>query len=83
MSVTVIPQLGLCLGAVSLWQQCMGPGSVYSVSADGFLETLSTLYTGVLPERAGNMADTGWLVGWLVVRVCVCVVDTYVCVQCS
>ncbi|XP_056272588.1 rho family-interacting cell polarization regulator 2-like isoform X2 [Pseudoliparis swirei] len=57
----VIPQLGLCLGAVSLWQQCMGPGSVYSVSADGFLETLSTLYTGVLPERAGNMADTVFL----------------------
>ncbi|TNN38896.1 Protein FAM65A [Liparis tanakae] len=56
---TLIPQLGLCLGAVSLWQQCMGPGSVYSVSADGFLETLSTLYSGLLPERAGSMAHTG------------------------
>ncbi|KAM6926221.1 rho family-interacting cell polarization regulator 1 isoform 2-T2 [Lycodopsis pacificus] len=54
----VIPQLGLCLGAESLWQQCVGQGSVYSVSAESFLVTLSTLYSGILPERAGNMADT-------------------------
>ncbi|XP_068579102.1 rho family-interacting cell polarization regulator 1-like isoform X1 [Cebidichthys violaceus] len=57
----VIPQLGLCLGAVSLWQQCVGQGSVYSVSAESFLVTLSTLYSGILPERAGNMADTVFL----------------------
>ncbi|XP_034389892.1 rho family-interacting cell polarization regulator 1-like isoform X2 [Cyclopterus lumpus] len=57
----VIPQLGLCLGAVSLWQQCVGQGSVYSVSAESFLNTLSTVYSGILPERAGNMADTVFL----------------------
>uniref|UniRef100_A0A8C2Z0F6 RHO family interacting cell polarization regulator 1 n=1 Tax=Cyclopterus lumpus TaxID=8103 RepID=A0A8C2Z0F6_CYCLU len=57
----LIPQLGLCLGAVSLWQQCVGQGSVYSVSAESFLNTLSTVYSGILPERAGNMADTVFL----------------------
>ncbi|XP_070763464.1 rho family-interacting cell polarization regulator 1 [Enoplosus armatus] len=54
----VIPQLGLCLGAVSLWQQCVGQGSVYSVSAESFLVTLSRVYSSILPERASNMADT-------------------------
>ncbi|XP_032380188.1 rho family-interacting cell polarization regulator 1 [Etheostoma spectabile] len=54
----VIPQLGLCSGAVSLWQHCMGQGSVYSVSANSFLVTLSTLYPRTLPESASNMADT-------------------------
>ncbi|XP_034735686.1 rho family-interacting cell polarization regulator 1 [Etheostoma cragini] len=54
----VIPQLGLCSGAVSLWQHCMGQGSVYSVSANSFLVTLSTLYPRILPESASNMADT-------------------------
>ncbi|XP_074487708.1 rho family-interacting cell polarization regulator 1 isoform X1 [Sebastes fasciatus] len=57
----VIPQLGLCLGAVSLWQQCVGQGSVYSVSAESFLVTLSTAYSRILPEKASNMADTVFL----------------------
>ncbi|CAI5665827.1 unnamed protein product [Oreochromis niloticus] len=48
----VIPELGLCLGAVSLWQECVGQGSVYSVSAESFLNTLLTIYAGLLPERA-------------------------------
>uniref|UniRef100_A0A3B3DXG1 RHO family interacting cell polarization regulator 1 n=1 Tax=Oryzias melastigma TaxID=30732 RepID=A0A3B3DXG1_ORYME len=41
----VIPQLGLCLGAVSLWQQCSGQGSMYCCSADIFLATLSKIYS--------------------------------------
>ncbi|XP_051239100.1 rho family-interacting cell polarization regulator 1 isoform X2 [Dicentrarchus labrax] len=57
----VIPQLGLCLGAVSLWQQCVGQGSVYSVHAESFLVTLSTVYSSMLPERASSMADTVFL----------------------
>lgn len=57
----VIPQLGLCRGAVSLWQQCVGQGSVYSVSAENLLVTLSTLYSRMLPERASNMANTVFL----------------------
>ncbi|XP_040894213.1 rho family-interacting cell polarization regulator 1 isoform X2 [Toxotes jaculatrix] len=57
----VIPQLDLCLGAVSLWQQCVGQGSVYSVSADSFLGTLSTSYSSILPERTSSMADTVFL----------------------
>ncbi|XP_027128548.1 rho family-interacting cell polarization regulator 1 isoform X2 [Larimichthys crocea] len=57
----VIPQLGLCLGAVSLWQQCMGQGSVYRVSAESFLATLSTVYSRMLPERSSNMADKVFL----------------------
>ncbi|XP_037308457.2 rho family-interacting cell polarization regulator 1-like [Pungitius pungitius] len=57
----VIPQLGLCLGSLSLWQQCVGQGSVYSVSAESFLVALSTIYSGILPERASNMADTVFL----------------------
>ncbi|XP_044049146.1 rho family-interacting cell polarization regulator 1 isoform X2 [Siniperca chuatsi] len=57
----VIPQLGLCLGAVSLWQQCVGRGSVYNISAESFLVTLSTVYSSILPERASNMADKVFL----------------------
>ncbi|XP_018534112.1 rho family-interacting cell polarization regulator 1 isoform X2 [Lates calcarifer] len=57
----VIPQLGLCQGAVSLWQQCVKQGSVYSVSAENFLLTLSTAYSSMLPERASSMADTVFL----------------------
>lgn len=44
-SPSVIPQLGLCLGAVSLWQQCSGQGSMYCCSADIFLATLSKIYS--------------------------------------
>ncbi|KAI4826277.1 hypothetical protein KUCAC02_021916 [Chaenocephalus aceratus] len=54
----VIPQLGLCLGSELLWQQCVGQGSVYSVSAESFLLTLSAVYSRTLPERASSMADT-------------------------
>ncbi|KAL3062094.1 hypothetical protein OYC64_010078 [Pagothenia borchgrevinki] len=57
----VIPQLGLCLGAELLWQQCVGQGSVYSVSAESFLLTLSAVYSRTLPERASSMADTVFL----------------------
>ncbi|KAM7413814.1 hypothetical protein PAMA_018892 [Pampus argenteus] len=57
----VIPQLGLCMGAVSLWQQCVGQGSVYSVSAESFLVTLSTVYSRVLPDRTSNIADIVFL----------------------
>ncbi|XP_068459573.1 rho family-interacting cell polarization regulator 1 isoform X2 [Clinocottus analis] len=57
----VIPQLRLCAGAVSLWQQCVGRGSVYSASAESFLDTLSTVYCGTLPERVSSMADTVFL----------------------
>ncbi|XP_034443213.1 rho family-interacting cell polarization regulator 1 isoform X2 [Hippoglossus hippoglossus] len=53
----VIPQLGLCLGAVSLWQQCVGQGSKYSVSAEDFLDTLSTAFSSILPEMVSSMAD--------------------------
>ncbi|XP_028286967.1 rho family-interacting cell polarization regulator 1 isoform X2 [Parambassis ranga] len=48
----VIPQLGLCAGAVSLWQQCVEDGSVYSISAESFLATLSTNYSSIVPESA-------------------------------
>ncbi|XP_026166990.1 rho family-interacting cell polarization regulator 1 isoform X2 [Mastacembelus armatus] len=57
----VIPDLGPCLGAVSLWQQCVGQGSVYSVSAESFLTTLSTTYSTILPERANSIANTVFL----------------------
>lgn len=70
LSITVIPQLGSCLGAESLWQQCAGQGSVYSVSAESFLDTLSTAYTRLLPEKASGMADTGTSAS---MRVCVSV----------
>ncbi|XP_017289412.1 rho family-interacting cell polarization regulator 1 isoform X2 [Kryptolebias marmoratus] len=48
----VLPELGRCLGAVSLWQLCVGRGSMYCVSADTFLMTLSTIYSSMLHERA-------------------------------
>ncbi|KAM7003108.1 rho family-interacting cell polarization regulator 1 [Tautogolabrus adspersus] len=57
----VIPQLDLCLGAVLLWQQCVGQGSMYRVSAESFLSALSTLYSNNLPQRASSMADTVFL----------------------
>uniref|UniRef100_A0A7N6A582 FAM65 N-terminal domain-containing protein n=1 Tax=Anabas testudineus TaxID=64144 RepID=A0A7N6A582_ANATE len=57
----VIPQLGLCQGAVLLWQQCVGQGSVYSITAESFLVTLSTAYCSILPEKASNLADTVFL----------------------
>ncbi|XP_056137267.1 rho family-interacting cell polarization regulator 1 isoform X2 [Lampris incognitus] len=60
-SVQVIPHLEQCQGAVSLWQQCVGQSSVYSVSADSFLVSLERVYSSRLPERAANMADTVFL----------------------
>ncbi|XP_034033169.1 rho family-interacting cell polarization regulator 1 isoform X2 [Thalassophryne amazonica] len=57
----VIPQLDLCRGAVLLWQQSVGQGSVYGVSAETFLASLVALYSIKLPERASNMADTVFL----------------------
>ncbi|XP_076589432.1 rho family-interacting cell polarization regulator 1 isoform X2 [Chaetodon auriga] len=57
----VIPQLSLCLGAVSLWQQSVGQGSVYSVYAESLMVTLSTVYASILPERVNSMADTVFL----------------------
>ncbi|XP_047451640.1 rho family-interacting cell polarization regulator 1 isoform X2 [Mugil cephalus] len=57
----VVPQLSLCLGAVSLWQRCVGQGNAYCISAESFLATLSTVYSSVLPK----MTD----------RVCLCLVE--------
>uniref|UniRef100_A0A3B4WDN3 RHO family interacting cell polarization regulator 1 n=1 Tax=Seriola lalandi dorsalis TaxID=1841481 RepID=A0A3B4WDN3_SERLL len=57
----VVPQLGMCLGAESLWQHSVGKGSVYSISAESFLVTLSTAYSSILPERVNSMADTVFL----------------------
>lgn len=57
-SVAVIPQLGLCAGAVSLWQQCVEDGSVYSISAESFLATLSTIYSSIVPGRADSGTTT-------------------------
>ncbi|KAM4573568.1 rho family-interacting cell polarization regulator 1-like isoform 4-T4 [Odontesthes bonariensis] len=51
----VIPQLGQYLGAVSLWQQCVGQGSVYCVSVENFLATLSAVYSSMLRERADTV----------------------------
>ncbi|XP_072242643.1 rho family-interacting cell polarization regulator 1 [Leuresthes tenuis] len=51
----VIPQLGQYLGAVSLWQQCVGQASVYCVSVENFLATLSTVYSSMLRERADTV----------------------------
>ncbi|XP_028306979.1 rho family-interacting cell polarization regulator 1 isoform X2 [Gouania willdenowi] len=51
----VIPQLGLCLGAVSLWTQCVGLESVYTVSAQKFLAMLSSLYSNLLPEKSDTV----------------------------
>ncbi|XP_074534121.1 rho family-interacting cell polarization regulator 1 isoform X2 [Halichoeres trimaculatus] len=59
--VEVIPQLGLCLGAVLLWQQSVGQGSMYSVSAESFLSALSSLYSSSLPQKASSMANTVFL----------------------
>lgn len=57
--VSVIPELAQCQGAASLWQQCVGPGSVYSVSAQSFMATLSSLYSTMMTERADVTAETG------------------------
>ncbi|XP_075905362.1 rho family-interacting cell polarization regulator 1-like isoform X2 [Nelusetta ayraudi] len=54
----VIPELAQCQGAASLWQQCVGPGSVYSVSAQSFMATLSSLYSTMMTERADVTAET-------------------------
>ncbi|KAK2841788.1 hypothetical protein Q5P01_011988 [Channa striata] len=59
--VEVIPQLDQCQGAVSLWQQCVGQGNVYSTSAESFLLTLSTAYSSILPERASSLAGIVFL----------------------
>lgn len=84
MFVTVIPQLCLCQGAVSLWQQCVGRGSVYSVFADSFLVTLSTVYINILPERASDHVNTGNAI--MHVSVCLCVFvyhdNTHMCSVC-
>ncbi|KAM8861613.1 rho family-interacting cell polarization regulator 1 isoform 1-T1 [Synchiropus picturatus] len=53
----VIPELGLCMGAVSLWQQCVGMDSVYSASAERFVDALTSTYSSVLPEKASSMAE--------------------------
>ncbi|XP_062245012.1 rho family-interacting cell polarization regulator 1 isoform X2 [Platichthys flesus] len=57
----VIPQLGLCQGAVSLWQQCVGQGSKYIVSAEDLLDTLSTAFSSILAEMVSSMADKVFL----------------------
>ncbi|KAF3689307.1 Rho family-interacting cell polarization regulator 1 [Channa argus] len=57
----VMPQLDLCHGAVSLWQQCVGQGSVYSVSAESFLVTVYTVYSSILPERVSSLAGIVFL----------------------
>uniref|UniRef100_A0A7N6FDE6 FAM65 N-terminal domain-containing protein n=1 Tax=Anabas testudineus TaxID=64144 RepID=A0A7N6FDE6_ANATE len=36
-------------------------GSVYSITAESFLVTLSTAYCSILPEKASNLADTVFL----------------------
>lgn len=59
MNFPVIPQLDQCKDAVSLWQQCVGGASVYSVCAEKFLDTLSKVYAGVLSEGVTNTADAG------------------------
>ncbi|KAM4734702.1 rho family-interacting cell polarization regulator 1 isoform 2-T2 [Anableps anableps] len=51
----VIPELGRCFGALSLWEQCTEHGSVYCVSVENFLSTLSTSYSSMLPERADSV----------------------------
>lgn len=86
-SITVVPQLSFCSGAVSLWHQCVGQDSVYSVSVDRLLRTLSTVYTSRLPEKTSSMADSGTncAVG-VSIHLCVCVcvsrgyTDVSVCV---
>lgn len=53
--LAVIPELDQCFGAGSLWEQCVGDGCLYCVSAKTFMNTLSTLYASMLSDRA----DTG------------------------
>ncbi|XP_068595074.1 rho family-interacting cell polarization regulator 1-like [Brachionichthys hirsutus] len=65
----VVPELDLCLGAVSLWQHCVGQGDVYSVHAESLLVTLSTFYSSILPGKASNMVD----------RVFLCLVEQMLC----
>ncbi|MEQ2283290.1 hypothetical protein AMECASPLE_009629, partial [Ameca splendens] len=47
-----IPELSQCFGALSLWEQCAEHGTVYCVSVENFLSTLSTSYSSMLHERA-------------------------------
>ncbi|KAM9808076.1 rho family-interacting cell polarization regulator 1 [Neosynchiropus ocellatus] len=53
----VIPELGLCMGAVSLWQQCVGTDGVYSASTEKFVVALTSVYGSALPEKASSMAE--------------------------
>lgn len=56
----VIPKLAQCQGAASLWQQCVAPGSVYSVSAQSFMATVSSLHSSTVAETEGDIAaETG------------------------
>uniref|UniRef100_A0A3Q2DNJ1 Protein FAM65A-like n=1 Tax=Cyprinodon variegatus TaxID=28743 RepID=A0A3Q2DNJ1_CYPVA len=48
----VIPELGQCFGALGLWERCADQGTVYCVSVDNLLSTLSSSYSSVLHERA-------------------------------
>ncbi|XP_043981563.1 rho family-interacting cell polarization regulator 1 isoform X2 [Gambusia affinis] len=43
----VIPELGLCFGALSLWEQSTECSTVYCVSVENFLSTLSTQYSSM------------------------------------
>ncbi|XP_070400225.1 rho family-interacting cell polarization regulator 1 isoform X1 [Nothobranchius furzeri] len=51
----VVPELGLCRGAVSLWQQCVKNSSVFCVSADCFMKTLSAVYSSRLSDRGDTV----------------------------
>ncbi|XP_061577575.1 rho family-interacting cell polarization regulator 1 isoform X2 [Cololabis saira] len=51
----VIPPLGQCAGAALLWQQCVGQGSIYYVSADSFLLALSEVYCNLLQDHASSV----------------------------
>lgn len=46
----VIPELGQCFGALSLWEQCAEHGSVYCVSVGTLLSTLSASYSSAPHE---------------------------------
>ncbi|XP_054888981.1 rho family-interacting cell polarization regulator 1 isoform X2 [Poeciliopsis prolifica] len=48
----VIPELGHCFGALSLWEQSTEYGTVYCVSVENFLSTLSTSYSSMPHGRA-------------------------------
>lgn len=50
--VEVVPQLAVCEGAVSLWQHCVGQDSIYIVSGDKFLNSLSSVFSRELPESS-------------------------------